>query len=375
MTAGMTLAPTPYRALEAWGHFARASDTTAHGGASPSVVVKPVDTGLINDTFVVSCDSKKFLLQRVHGVFSPEIHHNIRAVSEHLRARGLESPQLIPTNSGQDYWTDASQRIWRMMEFVDGVTRTQLESTHQAQSAGSSLARWHAALADFRHRFVGLRLDVHNTEKHLTTLREALKAHRSHRLHADVAKLGDQILSDVQSLPALPQLSLAVAHGDPKISNLRFSPTGDGAIAWIDLDTVGPMRLAHELGDALRSWCNPGSEDDADAEVELELHRGAVSGYISERADLLRNHSEALQAALLWGPVWISLELSARFAADALTEHYFRYDARRFASLGTHNLARARGQFSLYSSFVRTHQTRETQIRGAVEQVGRASRT
>ena len=50
-------------------------------------------------------------------------------------------------------------------------------------------------------------------------------------------------------------------HGDPKISNLMFARDSDRGLCLIDLDTLGPMPIALELGDALRSWCNPAAED------------------------------------------------------------------------------------------------------------------
>ena len=43
-------------------------------------------------------------------------------------------------------------------------------------------------------------------------------------------------------------------------------------------------------------------------------------------------------------------ELCARFAADAILEAYFGWDAQRFPGRGEHNLARARGQWALYQA-------------------------
>jgi hypothetical protein len=62
--------------------------------------------------------------------------------------------------------------------------------------------------------------------------------------------------------------------------------------------------------------------------------------------------TEAERRALLAGVEWISLELASRFAADALLESYFGWDARRFPGRGEHNLVRARGQLALHEAFV-----------------------
>ena len=43
----------------------------------------------------------------------------------------------------------------------------------------------------------------------------------------------------------------------------------------------------------------------------------------------------------------ITVELAARFAADALAESYFGWDSERFGSAGEHNHVRARSQLGL----------------------------
>ena len=58
------------------------------------------------------------------------------------------------------------------------------------------------------------------------------------------------------------------------------------------------------------------------------------------------------------GVEWISLELAARFAADALFESYFGWDPARFPGRGEHNLVRARGQWSMHQALVATRAER-----------------
>lgn len=328
------------------------------------VTLHPVSDGLINDTFIVQSPRERWLLQRIHTVFAPEIHLNIRAVSEHLRRRGLQSPQLVPTRDHQDMVQDDEGRTWRMLEFITGTTLQRLQSPPQAEAAARSLARWHHALADCSHRFMGLRRGVHDTPRHLHNLDIALDNHKKHPLWAPVKAHRDRLRQALADCAPLPEHELAVGHGDPKINNLRWDPSGTRALAWIDLDTVGPCEVAHELGDALRSWCNPQSENEEDIEIDLELHRAAVRGYIQHSPV---QSPQILRDALIWGPCWISLELASRFLADALQESYFAYDATRFASRGEHNLTRAQGQLALYFSFAQHQSTRQSHIEKALQ--------
>jgi thiamine kinase-like enzyme len=195
---------------------------------------------------------------------------------------------------------------------------------------------------------------VHDTARHLATLRAALDDHGDHRLFAEVEPLGRALLDAADRLPALPALPQRIAHGDLKINNLVFA-TDDQAIALIDLDTVGPMNLACELGDAWRSWCNRAGEDEPEARFDLELFAAALAGW---RSGIGEPPTEDEQIGLLLGPEWISLELAARFAADALAERYFGWSSERYASRGEHNLARARGQWSLHRAIAATRADR-----------------
>ena len=108
-------------------------------------------------------------------------------------------------------------------------------------------------------------------------VRSALSSGQTHRLYGEVAPLGEALLDAAASLAALPECPVRVAHGDLKINNLMFAGSdASGRVsprALIDLDTVAPMPLAHELGDAWRSWCNRASENEPEARFDLDHRR------------------------------------------------------------------------------------------------------
>ncbi|MCA9624288.1 MAG: hypothetical protein KC731_34925, partial [Myxococcales bacterium] len=108
-----------------------------------------------------------------------------------------------------------------------------------------------------------------------------------------------------------------------------------------------PMPLAHELGDAWRSWCNPNREDAREASFDVDGFAASWRGYQRGRGEPL---APAELESLVDGVAIITLELCARFAADAILEAYFGWDAQRFPGRGEHNLARARGQWALYQA-------------------------
>jgi len=313
--------------------------------------LSPVAGGLINDSYEVQSSRGRFKLQRLNAIFDPQIHHNIQAVTERLKGRGIITPELIETRDGR-LWTDGP---WRLMTFIEGENFDSVDSPGRAEEASRLVGRWHAALDDLSHSFTGLRLGVHDTDGHLAKLRAALQSHGHHRLHREVKALANELFDAVEKLPTLAPLARQVCHGDLKISNLLFD--GERAICLIDLDTVGPTALAHELGDAWRSWCNPNSENVTAARFDLRLFEASWRGYTSTCS---RPLDEPLRRNLLHGVEWISLELAVRFAADALNERYFGWDVSRHPAAGEHNLERARGQWALHRATLATRTERAT---------------
>ena len=326
----------------------------------------PLGHGLINHTWLmVSSGGRKRVLQRVNGIFPPAVNDDIAAVTQHLARSGLETPMLVPSRDGARWVED--EGIWRVMTHVPGTCRNALENATQAREAGALLGRFHRALAGFEHRFAASRLGVHDTARHLDTLERALTEHTAHRDYGLIAPLGHRILEMAAALPSLPTTPDRIVHGDPKINNIIFAAESDRARCLIDLDTLGPMPLPLELGDAFRSWCNPGSEDTTDTSFSLAAFGAAVEGYASATAGFIEPEESA---AMVPATLTILVELAARFCADALNESYFGWDAARFPSRSAHNRIRAEGQLREFASLLE----QRTAAEGLVNQAFAATR-
>ena len=299
------------------------------------------------------------MLQRVNAIFPVGIHRNILAVTEHLQARGMLTPRLLPTREGELCLQLGAQGVWRLMTFVDGVTFDVIAAPEQARAAGALVGRFHRAVESLDHDFAERRRGAHDTPRHLERLRAALAAHGAHRLHGTVGPLARAMLERAAALPPLPALAERVCHGDLKFNNVLFATGADGRgadpLCLIDLDTVGPGLLAFELGDAWRSWCNRHGEDQPEAAFDLAILAASLEGY---RGGLGRPLSPDEGRALLLGLEWVSLELAVRFVTDALDESYFGWNSDRFPTRGDHNLTRAQGQWSLHEAVVATRRER-----------------
>jgi Ser/Thr protein kinase RdoA (MazF antagonist) len=306
--------------------------------------VEPVASGLINRSWYAACATGAAgVLQRVNPIFPAAVNADIDAVTRHLEARGYATPRIVPARDGA-LWVEHQRVIWRLLTRVEGYTRDAIESPQQALESGRVLGRFHVALSDFDAPFRNARLGVHDTRAHIAALRSTLAAHHSHRYRSEVSELAHQALALAATLPPLPGEPDRVVHGDPKISNIVFEHGSDRAICLIDLDTLTRMPIVLELGDAVRSWCNPAAEDSGATRFSLSLFEAAMTGYAAETPGLLR---PAELDAIADAAFTIALELAIRFCADALNERYFAWDGTRYLSASEHNQARTRSQLAL----------------------------
>jgi Ser/Thr protein kinase RdoA (MazF antagonist) len=332
-------------------------------GVSAAATARPFGTGLINRTYLVEDGKSRFVLQWVNPIFPVTIHDNIEAVTRHLERKGMWTPHLVRTRTDGLCLELGDKGVWRLLTHIGGASFDVITSTRQARAAGALVGRFHGALDSLDYTFVGQRLGVHDTPKHLARLREAVATKGDHRLAAPVRALAEPLLARAEAMPPLPPLPDRSCHGDLKFNNILFAGE-DGAAAeepvcLIDLDTIGPASLAFEIGDAWRSWCNRNGENNPEASLDLDILAASLDGY---RQGLDRALTFEERTALLLGVEWVSLELAARFAADAVFESYFGWDPKKFAGRGEHNLIRARGQWSLHEALFADRATRSKML-------------
>lgn len=318
--------------------------------------ISPLGCGLINRTFLVEHDQARAVLQCLHPIFGPEVNVDLDAITSHLAALGLATPRLVRSVRGEVCVVHEG-RVWRVLSHLAGTTVQRVPSPACASAAGFLVGRFHRAVDGLEYEYAFTRSGVHDTPAHMARLArvldEAEHAHgatdeRDREMLEHARELARQILDAARTLPALGHLPLRHTHGDLKISNILFAE-GDTsrAVALLDLDTLGRQNLAYELGDALRSWCNPGGEDESRARVHEDLLAAAMDGYRASVGDL---PSADEWAAIIPGLETICVELSARFCFDVFQDEYFGWDEQRFSSRREHNLVRAAGQLALARS-------------------------
>jgi Ser/Thr protein kinase RdoA (MazF antagonist) len=317
--------------------------------------IAPLGDGLINETYLVRCPGAgepyaACVLQRVNPIFGFAVHDDIEAITAHLAAKGMETTRLVRTPEGALAVDLGAEGVWRILTYVPGQS-TSVVAPALCREAGRLVGRFHAALADLSHRFRFSRPGAHDLAAHLQRLRGAAALAEAEGAPPGFAELRAEILARCEELPGQVAGPARICHGDLKISNVRFDEEGRGRCL-LDLDTMAHLPVAIEMGDALRSWCNPSplAENDPEAGFDLDLFAQAVAGYAEGAGGLLLQEE---QAGLVAGVERIALQLAARFCADVVGPGYFRFDPARFPSRAAHNMVRARGQLSVAQAVAR----------------------
>ncbi len=336
---------------------ATAGDIAAAWGWRAATLA-PLAGGLINATYAVHVQGVPVaVLQQLHPVFGAEVNIDIDAVTTRLAAQGLATPRLLRTVHDAR-WVEHEGRIWRALRWEPGQAVASVASEEWAARGAELVARYHSALVGFDYQYRFVRAGVHDTAAHLAKLQQRLAAAAASaaapgadNVIDQARELGQRIMAMAAStmaadLAAMPQHHV---HGDLKISNLLFATSPLRGHCLVDLDTVGRGTLAFELGDAMRSWCNPHGEDTGQVSFNIGFFQAAMDAYFATAAPAL-GYSQVERQSVVHGLLRVCIELAARFCVDIFDDSYFGWDAARFTSRRVHNLVRAQGQFALAQS-------------------------
>lgn len=310
--------------------------------------IKPLYMGLINKTYIFRTDSLKYVAQEVSAIFDVTIHDDCERVSKYLIKKGIIAPILIPTTEEKLFYR-YDNKIFRVLSFIDGQCFNKIQSLKMAEQAGRMVGRFHQAVFDLRYDYRSKRRHGGDYGFHLSNLTLALKSHPDHDYFHKVEPLALCMIDLMKELTLNLSTTPRHAHGDPKISNILFNKD-DEAICMVDFDTLGQHGWSLEMGDALRSWCNPNAEDELSAHVDLKIAEAALGGYGQEMRGMLT--SKELSELSIHAPA-ISLCVAIRYLTDVLNEKFWAYDKTRFNRAAEHNWIRAQAMYELAKDFVR----------------------
>jgi Ser/Thr protein kinase RdoA (MazF antagonist) len=325
--------------------------------------------GNINDTYLVTTDvdertrpqEKHFILQRINTqVFKHPylIMQNMRTFTEHMRTRArLEGhrwvmPRVISACDGHDFFIDPDGNFWRAISYVYGTQSFEtIKDSRLAYEVGYALGTFQYLISDLP---IGKLADTlegfHIMPRYLQGFDQAF-SHNGHKSSAEVTyclkfvEKRRELAYLLENARERGELQLRPVHGDPKVNNVMIEESTGRALSLVDLDTVKPGLIHYDIGDCMRSGCNPLGEETENWEAvhfDPEIGAAILEGYLTQA----RHFLTAADYDYLFDSIrLLAFELGLRFFTDYLAGNvYFKVKHSQ------HNLQRALVQFKLAES-------------------------
>jgi Ser/Thr protein kinase RdoA (MazF antagonist) len=361
--------------------FAVAEQFTPQGRV---IDIREFGNGNINNTFLVTFDSEKkkhFVLQRINTQVFHEpalVMLNMRIATEHIRrrmqrvplsaGRRWEVPAVLLTRHRRDHWIGSDGSFWRAISYIaNSQSFDTIKDIDHATEVGYALGTFHTLLSDLPADGLSDTLKgFHITPRYLRHYEAVLakySAGKSPEVNYCLKFVRERnawarVLEDAK---AQGRLLLRPIHGDPKVNNILMDSVTGQAVSIVDLDTVKPGLVHYDIGDCLRSGCNPMGEEEEEWEkvyFDTDLCNAILHGYLSMAREFLTGND----FTYIYDSIrLISFELGLRFFTDYLEGNVY-FKVRR----PEHNLHRALVQFKLTESI----ESKEKAIRKTIRKPG-----
>lgn len=326
-------------------------------GIENNASVRPFGSGLINNTWLISYKSRGFILQRINdNVFKKplDIATNIRLIDEYLEENHPDYLFATPykTSNGNDLAV-TSEGYFRLFPFIKKSHTTDVvNSPSQAFEAARQFGRFTNVLSGFPVEKLKFTIpDFHNLPLRHSQFEFAVQNGNKERINEateTINFLKDQheIVTISEKINTNPGFKKRVTHHDSKISNVLFDENDKG-LCVIDLDTVMPGYFISDVGDMMRTYLSPVSEEEKDLgkiEIREEYFKAIADGYLSEMRNEL---TEIEKGHFVYAGKFMVYMQALRFLTDHLNNDIY-YGAKYEG----HNFMRAKNQSVLLKKII-----------------------
>jgi len=316
-------------------------------------IIERVGSGHIHQTYRLD-GPNSLILQRVNkDVFrEPElIASNLRIAANYLKENfpAYSFLTCLRSAAGREMEYDKQGFPWRLFPYIPNTfTIDSVSTPEQALQAAREFARLTRLLdlvdvSKFRQtipRFHDLSLRKEQFEEALSKAKEPLKKAALDCIHQCQAWY--PLVDQYESLIASGALRLRIVHNDTKINNVLFDKATGLTAGVIDLDTLMPGYFIYDLGDMVRTFVSPVSEEERDVskvKFRSDIYEALLFGYLSEMSAVMTKEE---RGAIPFAGKMMTYIMALRFLADFLrgsTYYHITYPEQ--------NLVRAANQLRL----------------------------
>lgn len=320
--------------------------------------VEQFGSGLINHTWTVERNGEKYILQKINDtVFKhpADIAHNIDLIGNHLSKKVPEYFFTSPkkTISGKNFVYLKNNGYYRVFPFVkNSRSLTVVETPDQAYEAAKQFGKFTKLLSGIDIAALKITLpSFHDLSLRYSQYKKALEHGNPERISLASGFIEQidkyaYIAEEYAAIKNNPDFKLRVTHHDTKISNVLFDKNDKG-ICVIDLDTVMPGYFISDVGDMMRTYLCPVSEEEKDfsrIEIRDEFYYSIVRGY---REQMEAELTEVEKNYFFYSGTFMIYMQALRFFTDYLNNDVYygeKYDG--------HNFVRAGNQLTLLQKLI-----------------------
>ena len=325
----------------------------AYGLSETTCKIEPFGSGLINNTWKVSANDTNYILQKINNaVFKKpnNIANNISAITTHLKHHHPKYLFISPCQNreGGQMLYKKGLGYFRMFPFVPhSHSKDVVETPEQAYQAAAQFGKFTRLLSDIdlskikttipHFHDIGLRYKQFLTalkKGNLQRVVESTDLIKTILQHVDIVK-------EYKAIQKNPDFKIRVTHHDTKISNVLFD-SNDKGLCVIDLDTVMQGYFISDVGDMMRTYLSPVSEEEQDfskINVRDDFYKAIVQGYFDEMKDEL---TAIEKNYFFYAGKFLIYMQALRFLTDYLNDDVYygsKYEG--------HNFMRAKNQLVL----------------------------
>jgi len=330
--------------------------------------ITPFGNGLINTTWLITCHKEQYILQKVNDTvftYPAKIAENLYYLKQYFAAHFPEYLFVNPiaTLTNEEMVSLPGEGHFRMFKFIKGsVTFDTVNNPVIAYEAARQFGKFTRLLSQFNIKHLLDTLpDFHNLHLRYQQFETALLHGNRKRIEACQPAIAyiisqKEIVAIFSKIKQSKHFKKRVTHHDTKISNVLFDKSGTG-LCVIDLDTVMPGYFISDVGDMMRTYLSPVSEEENDLskiEVREEYFQAIVDGYLSEMKNEL---TEEEKTYFVYAGKFMIYMQAIRFLTDHLNNDIY-YGAKYEG----HNLVRCNNQLELLKQLIAKEASLQTRI-------------
>jgi len=315
-------------------------------------MLSKIGSGHIHQTFLLD-GINKYILQNLNTKVFPhpeEVMHNISLAADCIVKLDKAYPFSIPLKNveGENLVYDSTGNVWRLFKVIEGaITIDEVANADQAYSAAKAFGKFTKLLQNAdTYQFHEIIPGFHDLSLRYKQFEQSLdntSAERKQKAAEAInqAKYFSPLVEEYQMLISSGKLKKRIMHNDTKINNVLFNKAGE-AFSVIDLDTLMPGYFIYDLGDMVRTFVSPVSEEEKDLDKIIfrkEIYNALLQGYLAEMEEVL---TTAEKSAIPFAGKMMTYIMALRFLTDYLNGDVYypiKYEA--------HNLDRAANQLNL----------------------------